>query len=140
MTHTLTVTQLVPAPREAVYDAWLDADALATWWWVNIPDTTYEMDPRIGGRYRVASAAAGIEVRGTILALERPHRIEMSWTWVDDGRPGAEEHVRVDLATHDDGTLVTVTHAVADKGAAGDYRQGWEHVLGNLGRRPPVTV
>lgn len=140
MTSTLTVTQQVAAPVEAVYAAWLDADALATWWWVNIPDTTYEVDAREGGAYRVASAAAGIEVRGTFVLLEPPSTLEMSWTWVDDGVPGADEHVRVDLTPHDGGTLVTVTHSVASAAGVADYRQGWEHVLGNLARGPVPGV
>ena len=135
----LTVTQHVAAPVEAVYASWLDADALARWWWVNIPDTTYAVDARVGGAYRVASAAAGIAVEGRLLALEPPRRIEMSWTWVDDGAPGAEEHVRVDLADHDGGTLVTVTHEVASPEGVGGYRQGWEHVLANLAAAPPAT-
>jgi uncharacterized protein YndB with AHSA1/START domain len=103
---------------------------------VNIPDTTYEMDPRVGGSYRVASAAAGIEVRGRLLALEPPSRVEMSWAWVDGGRAGAEERVRVDLTTQDDGTLVTVTHEVATADGVEAYRQGWEHVLTNLAGTP----
>ena len=134
----LTVTQHVAAPVDAVYAAWLDPDALARWWWVNIPDTTYAVDPRVGGTYRVESAAAAITVEGRFLALEPPHRIEMSWTWVDDGVRGAAEHVLVDLAPHDGGTLVTVTHEVATPEGVADYRAGWEHVLGNLSSRPPV--
>jgi uncharacterized protein YndB with AHSA1/START domain len=130
--QTLVVTQQVPTTPERAYAAWLSAEGLATWWWVSIGDTTYQVDGRVGGGYRVVSAAAGIGVEGEFLTLERPRLIEMSWVWLDEGRRGPEEHVRVDLEPEGDGTLVTVTHTVAHEGDVTAYRQGWEHVLGNL--------
>lgn len=132
MTETLTVSQQVPAPPEQVYDAWLTAEGLARWWWVAIPDTTYDVDGRPGGDYRVRSEQAGIAVHGTFLTLARPRVIEMTWFWSDGDTIGPEEHVRVDLAPDGEGTRVTVTHTVADPDGVGDYRQGWEYVLGNL--------
>ncbi len=132
MSPVLTVSQRVPAPPEQVYDAWLTAEGLARWWWVAIPDTTYDVDARPGGTYRVRSERAGIGVHGTFLTLTRPSLIEMTWFWSEADVTGPEEHVRVDLVPDGDGTLVTVTHTVADPAAVGDYRQGWEYVLGNL--------
>lgn len=135
MKQILVVTQQVPTTPERAYAAWLSAQALATWWWVDIGDTTYEVDGRVGGSYRVASTQAGIGVEGTFVTLERPRLIELTWVWLDGGRPGPEERVRVDFAPTGDGTLVTVTHTVAPDGDVAAYRQGWEYVLGNLATR-----
>lgn len=52
---TTRVTQLVRAPRSAVYRALLDRDALAQW---RVPDNmtavVHELEPREGGRIRVS--------------------------------------------------------------------------------------
>lgn len=135
MTHELVITQHVPAPPKEVYAAWLTAEGLSRWWWVNIGDTTYAVDGRVGGDYLVQSVAAGIGVRGTFTRLEEPHLIELTWTWLDGVDPGPEEQVRVDLGAQDVGTLVTVAHRVAAADGVESYRQGWEHVLGNLARQ-----
>lgn len=132
MTQTLVVTQQVPTEPGTAYTAWLTPQALATWWWVGMPDTTYEVDGRVGGSYRIVSEQAAIGVEGRYLTLRPPELIEMTWIWLDAGQPGPEEHVRVEFAPSGDGTLVTVTHTVAPDGDVGAYRQGWEYVLGNL--------
>lgn len=134
MSNELVITQHVPAPPQEVYAAWLTPQGLARWWWVNIGDTTYEVDGREGGDYVVRSESAGIGVRGTFTTLTEPTLIEFTWIWLDGEVAGPQEFVRVDLAPQDGGTLVTVTHQVAQADGVESYRQGWEHVLGNLSR------
>lgn len=134
MTHELVITQHVDAPPTQVYAAWLSPAGLSRWWWVDIGDTTYAVDGRVGGDYLVESASAGMGVRGTFTSLEEPSLIELTWTWLDGSAAGPEEQVRVDLTAQDGGTLVTVTHRVAQADGVESYRQGWTYVLGNLGR------
>lgn len=147
MTTELVITQRVSAPPAEVYAAWLSPGGLSRWWWVHLGDTTYAVDGRVGGSYLIESAAAGIGVRGTFTNLVEPTLIELTWTWLEDAVLGPEEAVRVDLARHGTGTLVTVTHRVADPTGVEPYRQGWEHVLGNLERlhagpqpQPSITL
>lgn len=117
-----------------MYAAWLTPEGMSRWWWVNIGDTTYAVDGRVGGAYLVESAGAGIAVRGTFTRLEEPSLLELTWTWLDGGVAEPEERVRVTLAEQDGGTLVTVTHQVTEGDGVESYRQGWSHVLGNLAR------
>lgn len=140
MTQELVITQHVPAPPPEVYAAWLTPEGMSRWWWVNIGDTTYAVDGREGGDYLVQSVAAGIGVRGTFRTLREPDLIELTWVWLDGDVAGPEETVRVDLAEQGGGTLVTVTHLVADPDGVESYRQGWEHVLGNLHRLPQSSI
>ncbi|NLG22489.1 MAG: hypothetical protein GX555_13785 [Actinomycetales bacterium] len=140
MTHELVITQHVPAPPTEVYAAWLTPEGLSRWWWVAIGDTTYAVDGRVGGDYLVRSVGAGIGVRGTFTRLEEPSLIELTWTWLEGDVTGPEELVRVALAAQDDGTLVTVTHHVAEEDGVESYRQGWVHVLGNLARLPIPSI
>ena len=128
----LTMTQQVAAPPERVYAAWTDVALLATWWWPQLPDTTYALDPMPGGRYRFRSEAAGIGVHGEVVALDPPHRLELTWVWEDGGTDGPEERVVVQVEAHGDGTLVTVTHEVADVASVAGYRQGWGDCLVRL--------
>jgi uncharacterized protein YndB with AHSA1/START domain len=134
-TTTLVMTQEVAAPVERVWAAWTEPDRLARWWWPMLVDTTYDVDARVGGDYRIASAAAGFGVRGRYTALEEPHRLAMTWIWEDEDGDGPEEQVVVDLAPRGPGTLVTVTHTTEAAGAD-DFRQGWTDCLARLGELP----
>lgn len=78
MDQQLVVEQQVPAEPERVFGAWTSAEALEAWWWPHIPDTTYEVDARVGGAYEIRSEAAGIGVRGEFLELDPPRAIRMT--------------------------------------------------------------
>lgn len=140
MRHELVVTQHVHAAPSEVYAAWLTPEGMSRWWWVSIGDTTYDVDGWVGGDYLVRSQGAGMGVRGTFTRLEEPRLIEMTWVWLDGDDPGPEEQVRVNLEEQDGGTLVTVTHLVADADGVESYRQGWQYVLGNLARMPESSI
>ena len=132
MTQQISMTRLVPAPPAQVYAAWLDPALLATWWWPQIPDTTYAVDARVGGAYRIRSEATGMGVHGTVVALEEGVLIELTWTWEDGDVDGPEERVVVTFAPSGTGTLVTVVHDVRGDDAE-DFRQGWSDCLARLG-------
>lgn len=137
MTQSLTLEQQVPAPVSQVWDAWTTPEGLATWWWPHLPDTTYSVDLRPGGAYRIESPSVGIGVTGEYVVLDRPRRIHMTWTWLG-GSENHTEHVRVDFTeTAADTTLVRVRHDVAGgQEAADSYRTGWIDVLARLGQVP----
>jgi uncharacterized protein YndB with AHSA1/START domain len=128
MTTELVVTQHVPAPVAAVWEAWSTAQGWARWWWPQWPDTVYELDARPGGAWLVRSAQGGAGVQGEVRSLDPPHSLQLTWRW--DGE-AAEDLVDIELTQQDDGTSVTVRHRTAATGA-GNYRQGWEFVLANL--------
>jgi uncharacterized protein YndB with AHSA1/START domain len=131
---SITMTQLVPAPPARVYAAWVDPEMLATWWWPQLADTTYDLDARVGGSYRIRSELAGMGVHGTFVALDEPHRLELTWVWEDGASDGPEERVVVDLVAEGQQTRVTVRHALVDDAGADDFRQGWTDCLARLGR------
>ena len=133
MGATLVLDQPVAAEPAQVYAAWASANGLSRWWWPHIPDTTYNVDARVGGRYEIRSAAAGIGVRGEFLELDLPHSMRITWNWMNDGVSGVEEHVTVDFTPTREGTLVALTHQLADSAGDGDdLRQGWHNVLARL--------
>jgi uncharacterized protein YndB with AHSA1/START domain len=47
------ITRLLRAPRELVFQAWIDADQISAWWapeQCEIPRESVEVEPRVGGR------------------------------------------------------------------------------------------
>jgi uncharacterized protein YndB with AHSA1/START domain len=131
--RSLVVEQHVPAEPARVYAAWTSAEALQTWWWPQIPDTTYDVDARVGGTYRIWSQVAGIGVQGEFLLLDEPHEIGMTWEWLTEGEEPVREQVRVRFTLVEGGTTVTVTHELHETVESGEsQRQGWEYVLGRL--------
>lgn len=132
----LVVSQHVPAPVQAVWEAWTAAAGWARWWWPHWPDTQYHVDARVGGSYRARSAHGAAGVEGEFVRLERLRTLEITWRW--DGE-GAEDRVRVELTPTGPGTLVTVRHRTSMENED-TYRQGWEFVLGNLARVGPAAA
>jgi uncharacterized protein YndB with AHSA1/START domain len=133
MNRSLVVEQHVAAEPARVYAAWVSAEALETWWWPQIPDTTYDVDARVGGTYRIWSQQAGIGVQGEFLALDEPHEIGMTWEWLTEGEESVREQVWVRFTPVEGGTTVTVTHQLHEISGSGEsQRQGWDYVLARL--------
>ena len=75
----------------------------------------------------------GVPVRGRYLAVERPHRLVLSWGHAGSDRlpPGAST-VEITFAPDDGGTMVTVVHAGLPAAGAEQHRLGWAHFLDRL--------
>lgn len=129
----VTVSVFVPADREAVRRAFLDAGELARWWWPQWPDVNYRIDPRPGGSYRIHCDANGLGVHGEILTLGDGAAV-ITWIWEDGPTEGPTETVTIQFTDVDGpqgepGTDVTVTHICGDPEP---LRQGWTDVLARL--------
>jgi uncharacterized protein YndB with AHSA1/START domain len=137
-TSTITMTRQVPVGPERAFRAWVDPVELARWWWPQWPDTTYDLDPREGGTYRIHSAAVGVGVTGTFTTLTRPSLLGMTWIWFDDSTPGEGhdapviDEVEVTFAPNDQGTEVTVRHTSSAHTPEGGVEQGWNDCLDRL--------
>src|SRR6478672_7398903 len=108
---TITITRTVPARPEAVFAEWTEAERLATWWWPQLPGTSYAVDARPGGAYRIEGPAIGATVSGTYSEVDPPRRLVFSWVWQDDGESAsAPDTVVVSFEPESDATAVTVAH------------------------------
>lgn len=79
-TASLHISRVIKAPRERVYDAFLDADAYGKW----LPPAGYTarvhaLDPRVGGRFRISFTSLDKRDHhtfgGAYLELQPPERI-----------------------------------------------------------------
>ncbi|CAN5818423.1 SRPBCC domain-containing protein [soil metagenome] len=135
---TITMTRTVQTRPERAYDAWTDAELLATWWWPHLLDTTYQVDARVGGSFRIESGAASLGVQGEFLAVEPPTLLRFTWVWLTEGEPAAVDGtpvvdtVEVTFADHGEATEVTVRHTSTEDLVAGGAQQGWNDCLDRL--------
>lgn len=52
--QTVTVKRLLPASREEVFDAWLDAGGMREWMRPGpVSDCAVTLEPRLGGRFNI---------------------------------------------------------------------------------------
>ena len=141
----LRLERIFDAPRERVFDAWVDPELLRLWW-ASQPDWTTpaaEVDPRPGGRYRLSMQGPGggpvHGVVGEYREFERPSRLVYTWSW--EGDPAEMEGSAGTLVTvvfHAEGerTRVVLTHDRFATDRARDLHiEGWTGCLDNLERR-----
>jgi len=132
MTPALLVEQQVAARPAAIWPLWTTAPGLARWWWPHLLDTTYDVEERPGGRYRIESSAAGIGVEGEFVSLDEPHELVLTWQWLHGGAAGPVDRVRIAFDERGADTLVRVTHEMAGDQEHDGYLQGWTDVLDRL--------
>jgi uncharacterized protein YndB with AHSA1/START domain len=135
-TSTITVTRTVDASAERVFAAWTDAQQLAAWWWPQLAGTTYDVDMRPGGRFRIQSPAIKVRVWGVYTEVEPPRRLVFTWNWEHEDEPTAvEDHVVVTFEPDEQGTRVTVAHTSSEQvPEGGGAEQGWNDVLDRMVR------
>jgi uncharacterized protein YndB with AHSA1/START domain len=133
----------IAAPPDRVFQALTDPGELMIWFNdPSCPVKFWEMDARLGGRYRYATEKGTVivngvsefECRGEILELDPPRLLVYSWiaNWHDD--KVRRTVVRWELSPNAAGTLVKVTHSglVLEQAARKDYSGGWPGVLALL--------
>ncbi|MGH7511851.1 MAG: SRPBCC family protein [Gemmatimonadales bacterium] len=133
--EVLVVRRVLPASRERVFAAWLDPESLAQW--MRVPGGSaaaeVEVDPRVGGRFRITMRHGGGQVghRGEYLAIDPPRRLEFTWISVyTDTRPTV---VTVELHEREGGTELVLTHRRLPPSRVDAHRQGWTDIVRNLG-------
>ncbi|MEJ7650079.1 MAG: SRPBCC domain-containing protein [Nakamurella sp.] len=133
---TITLTRTVAADLDTAFTAWTDPASLAQWWWPQWPDTSYEIDARVGGSYRIESDRVGVGVRGEFTTVDQPTLLNMTWIWLTEGRDAeldgvpVIDTVAVSFTPVEGGTEVEVTYTSV--AALDDARQGWNDVLDRL--------
>lgn len=84
---TLSLKRIFAAPREKVFHAWTDANALKKWFHVGEDWTTplCEIDLRVGGTYRIGMQPPDSDspyvVQGTFREVKPPEKLVFTWSW-----------------------------------------------------------
>jgi uncharacterized protein YndB with AHSA1/START domain len=131
----LKLSRVIRAPREKVFAAWTEPEALKRWWGpgpVTCPEA--HIDLREGGDYRLAN----LEVDGSIVWISgRFERIrapeELVYTWSVSILPGEPTLVRVMFLPHPEGTELVLTHERFALEAVQDmHLRGWAGCIDKL--------
>lgn len=138
----LELSHRYAAPREDVFDAWINPAVLTRWWAAQPSWQTpvAEVDATEGGSYRLSMRTDTGDVHtvaGEFTEVRPPERLAYTWAW--EQGPGAAmaggEHtlVIVDFIEDGAGTLVRLTHSgLLSEEIRGMHVHGWEAVLANL--------
>src|SRR5947207_2382262 len=136
--YVVRIERTFAAPVEAVFDAWTSPEVMRRWFHV-APDWATpeaEVDLRIGGKVRIVMRRPdGTEARarGEYTLIDRPHRLEMTWTFDDD--PSNEQAIELSFSESDGSTTVVMVNS----GISTDERReaqhdGWHGCFDNLER------
>ena len=116
------VTRKFAAPRERVFRAWTEPDAVGRWFGHKLgPRPSVEADVRVGGHWRITMRAPigdrRMYVGGTYLEVEPPERLVYTFAW--RGNPIThgmrDSKVTVEFRALAEGTEVRLTHELLDK-------------------------
>ncbi|MGI8521786.1 MAG: SRPBCC family protein [Nocardioides sp.] len=133
---TITITRTVAASLERVYAAWTEPQQLAAWWWPQLAGTTYDLDVRVGGTYRIHAPTADLTASGRYTEVDPPRRLAFTWSWADQDTSAGdvfEDQVLVTFEPTDDGhTRVTVAHTSTEHVPGGGAEQGWNDTMDRL--------
>ena len=130
----LVVRRVIAAPAKDLFDAWLDAKAMAVWMKPGDAERSdVTVDARVGGRFEIVmhTPRGAIPHRGVYEVIDRPRRLAFTWN-----SPYAGEHgslVTVDFLARAGGTEVVLTHEkLPTEIAVGQHRGGWTDALASL--------
>ncbi|MEC9342973.1 MAG: SRPBCC domain-containing protein [Pseudomonadota bacterium] len=129
------------AAPETVFDFVTRAEHLAKWWGpegMTLPEAQLDLT-KPGPWLSVMMNADGkrFKVTGEVVAVEPPHRVELTWAWHDENdERGRESSVRFEVKPDGaGGTRFTLVHSgLADEEAASNHEMGWTSSLRKLER------
>ena len=139
----LVVTRVFDAPRDLVFEAWVETSKVQEWWGcAQCTSVRSEIEPRVGGRYdhhMTIEGAGEVPGHATLVEFDPPRRLAYS-SASPDGSSEAMT-VTVDFSEVDGGTKVRLVHAgIPDMRVPGDQelreivREGWSAAFGKLAK------
>ena len=107
----LTVTRVYDAPRDAVFDAWIETSKVEKWWGcADTTQVTSTVEPRVGGKYchlMTIKDAGEFPMNAVITDYDPPALLAYE---VAGMQPGQTMTVRVEFMERDGQTEVRLTH------------------------------
>jgi glutathione S-transferase len=136
-TFDLTLKRTIRAPREKVFDAFVQPEHARQWMCPRgMTAPVAEFDARVGGKYRITMRARDGEqftASGVYREIARPQRLVYTWAWAGEGMPNVETLITVSFAERDGGTEITMTHSGFPDAAMRDsHEEGWGSCLNRL--------
>lgn len=116
MSKEFTVSELIPAAPEEIYEAWLDSG-----YHTRMTGSPAEISREAGGTFRAWDGY----ISGENLILNFPRRIVQSWRTRDFSAGEPDSRVEILLEEENGGTRLTIHHSHLP-GDGDKYQQGWK--------------
>ena len=133
--NDVVVRRLIAVPREDVFAAWLDAETLGAFMRPGSVTAAHaEVDPRVGGRFRIFMLHSGRELEhwGEYLRIDPPALL--SFTWHSAATHQQRTVVTVEFLDRGGSTEVVLTHRALPPEKRDEHRGGWTGILAALER------
>ena len=125
--HRITVRRKMPAPREVVYQAWIDPDGIREWMCPgDVVSAEAVLDVRVGGSLRIIMRAKDQvhEHTGTYQIVDPPAKLAFTWSGLEN--PSEVTLVTVEFLDHGNESELLLTHERFTKpDVAERYEKGW---------------
>jgi uncharacterized protein YndB with AHSA1/START domain len=132
--HRMVVRRRMPAPREIVYDAWIDPKGIREWMCPgDVVSAEAVLDVRVGGAFRIIMRAKDQvhEHTGIYQIVERPAKLVFTWSAVEN--PGEVTLVTVEFIARGEESDLVITHERFTKAdVAQRYEMGWGTIAGKF--------
>jgi uncharacterized protein YndB with AHSA1/START domain len=136
--YVVRIERTFDAPAEAVFDAWTSPEVLRRWFHC-APDwetPEAEVDLRVGGKVRVVMRRPdGTEAgaSGEFTLIERPRRLEMTWTFDDD--PSNRQLIELAFSESTGSTTVVMVNSrISTEERRNAQHGGWDGCFDELVR------
>jgi len=130
----LVVRRMIPVSREEVFAAWTDPESIRHWMCPgDILTAEAQLDPRVGGSYRIVMKDATREYdhTGEYLVVDPPSKLV--FTWISKGTGLLPTLVTVELFDRGGRCEVVLTHErLPDIEAVKRHQGGWGQILDRL--------
>ncbi len=129
---SLSLTKVINAPVEKVFDAWLDPEILSRFMLPKpgMPCPKVTLDPSVGGRFQIDMNVGEkiIPHQGEYLEIDRPERLTFSWI-SPFSAPGST--VTIEFSPIDaKSTEIKLTHArFLSEESRESHHSGWNNIL-----------
>jgi uncharacterized protein YndB with AHSA1/START domain len=124
------VRRRMPAPREIVYQSWIDPQGIRQWMCPgDAISAEATLDVRVGGSYRIVMKRQDGEYVhvGTYQVVDPPSRLVFTWSGANN--PGEITLVTVEFISHGDDSELVLTHERFVKpDLAQRYESGWRTI------------
>ncbi len=130
----LVIRKVIPASREEVFAAWIDPESIRHWMCPgDILTAEAQLDPRVGGSYRIVmkSQTREYDHTGEYLVIEPPSRLV--FTWISRSTDNQPTLVTVELFERGSSCELVLTHERFLKPeAVRHHKGGWGQIVERL--------
>lgn len=132
----IRIARLLPAAPQDVFNAWLDADGMKKWLCPgSVMTTVVEIDPKIGGRFKIIMKDGDIEYVHTGEYREITPFKRLVFTWISSLTNNKPSLVTIEFNKKDNQTELILFHEELPSDQAADkHNAGWTSILDKLAK------